>query len=303
MRIGLIQQLHRLPVAGVPRWEAVRDRARTAEAVGFDVFVYEDVLMYKAEDDTYGCWESMTMSGAIAASTETIRFGQSVVNSPYRSPAMTAVMAETLNEISGGRYVLGIGAGNSPQSDYEGFGFPTDKRYSRFAEAIEILHTLLTTGSADFDGDFYRADGAVLDLRGPSPTGPNINIAAGGPKMLRLVARYAHAWNWWGYDETTDQALERLRPIVAELEAACEEVGRDPAEIERTLDVYSVVPPGLEVGDTDLEHPVTGTVGDIAEYLLRFRELGVEEIRVDLTDKSAAGVEAMAPVVDRVHAG
>ena len=196
MRVGLVAQLHGRPGADLnPSWQSLSDLASTAERAGFDMFVFEDVLMYRGEAATDGCWESMTIAGALAASTRTISFGHSVINAPYRNPAMTASMATTLDEVSGGRYVLGIGAGNSPLSDYEGFGFPTDHRYSRFAEAIEIIHTLLRTGRVEHSGEFYSANGAELVLRGPSAQGPEINIAAGGPRMLELVARYADAWN------------------------------------------------------------------------------------------------------------
>ena len=302
MRIGVIAQLHGRPGGALePSWESIKRLATVAERVGFDMFVFEDVLMYRGEDTTSGCWESMTIAGALAASTSRIRLGQSVINAPYRSPAMTASMATTLDEISDGRYVLGIGAGNSPTSDYEGFGFPTDRRYSRFAESIEVIHTLLRTGAVDYDGNFHSARRAELVLRGPSPSGPPINIAAGGPKMLRLVARYGDAWNWWGWDETIDDIIGRMNPLVAELEQACVEVSRDSTEIERTFDLYSVVPPGFSADASELSQPISGSTDEIAETLLSFRALGVDEVRCDLTDKTEAGVEAMAPVVEALH--
>lgn len=302
MRIGVIAQLHGRPGGALePSWESINRLATVAERVGFDMFVFEDVLMYRGDEATDGCWESMTIAGALAASTSRIRLGQSVINAPYRSPAMTASMATTLDEISDGRYVLGIGAGNSPTSDYEGFGFPTDRRYSRFAESIEVIHTLLRTGAVDYDGDFHSAKRAELVLRGPSPSGPPINIAAGGPRMLRLVARYGDAWNWWGWDETIDEIIGRMSPLVAELERACVEVGRDSTEIERTFDLYSVVAPGFSADASAMSQPVSGSADEIAETLLSLRALGIDEVRCDLTDKTEAGIEAMAPVVEALH--
>lgn len=302
MRIGVIAQLHGRPGGALePSWESINRLATVAERVGFDMFVFEDVLMYRGDEATDGCWESMTIAGALAASTSRIRLGQSVINAPYRSPAMTASMATTLDEISDGRYVLGIGAGNSPTSDYEGFGFPTDRRYSRFAESIEVIHTLLRTGAVDYDGDFHSAKRAELVLRGPSPSGPPINIAAGGPRMLRLVARYGDAWNWWGWDETIDEIIGRMSPLVAELERACVEVGRDSTEIERTFDLYSVVAPGFSADASAMSQPVSGSADEIAETLLSLRALGIDEVRCDLTDNTEAGIEAMAPVVEALH--
>lgn len=310
MRIGLINQLHGRPggVVPAPSWESIRSRASIAEAVGFDSFVFEDALLYRSEESTDGVWESVSIAAAVAAVTTRIRLGQSVVNSPYRSPAMMAKIADTLDEISGGRFVLGIGAGNTPDSDYAAFGFPTDKRYSRFAEAIQIIHGLLKNGAIDFDGEFHTAKQCELVLRGPSEAGPPICIAAGGPKMLQLVAKYADGWNWWGSDETIEQREDRLAPIVQTLEQACESQQRDPGTLERSFDLYTVVPeglggPGSDLADLSMKHPVTGSTQQIAEHILSIGELGFDEVRCDVYPKTGAALEAMKPVVEAVHLG
>ena len=303
MRIGLINQLHGRPGSDqpAPSWESIFARARTAEDTGFDIFVFEDALLYRwPEGPTDGVWESTTIAAALATSTSVMRIGHSVVNSPYRSPPLMASIATTLDEISGGRYVLGIGAGNTFDSDYEAFGFPTDHRYSRFAEAIEIIHSLLKTGAVDFDGEFYTAKDAELVLRGPSAEGPPINIAAAGPKMLRLVAKYADEWNWWGWDESQEQIEARFEPIFEMLSLALEEEGRDPESLKRTIDVYSVIPPGIET-EHELENPIVGSAQEIAEFILGLGELGFEEVRCDLVPKSLGAIEAMAPVVELVQ--
>lgn len=302
MRIGLITQLHGRPDSHPPTWDSVRNLALTAEAVGFDSFVFEDALLYRGDDSTDGCWESFSMAAALAVATERLTLGQSVVNTPYRSPGLTAKSAETLHEIAQGRYVLGIGAGNTPDSDYQAFGYPTDKRYSRFAEAIEIIHSLLKTGEVDFEGEFYSLKHAEIVLRGPGDTGPPINIGAAGSKMLRLVARYADSWNWWSWDETLDQIVDRVGPIIADLDRACEEIGRDPDTLGRTFDLYSVVPPGFSGEGTGMGQAVTGGPEPIAEFIGGLGEFGISEVRCDLTEKTAEGVEAMQPVVDIVHA-
>ena len=310
MNIGLITQLHGRPngKTPAPSWESISERATTAEVAGFDMFVFEDALLYRGDEATDGVWESVSIAAAVAATTSRINLGQSVANSPYRSPAMTAKIADTIDEISQGRFVLGIGAGNTADSDYEAFGFPVDKRYSRFAEAIQIIHGLLRNGAIDFEGEFYSAKQAELVLRGPRPEGPPINIAAGGPKMLQLVARYADAWNWWGWDETLEQIDKRLGPIIELLERACEVEERDPSTLGRTFDLYTIVPEGFSrevarAGGLDMEQPVTGTSEAIAEHILSLGELGFEEVRCDLFPKTTAAVEAMKPVVELVHAG
>lgn len=305
MRIGLIVQLSGAPkeASPAPTWGSISATAAAAEAVGFDSFVFEDALLYRSDAATSGVWESVAIAGGLAAMTSRIEFGQSVINAPYRSAAMTAKIAETLDEISGGRYILGIGAGNTPDSDYEAFGFPTDMRYSRFAEAIEIIHRLLKTGAVDFTGRFHAARDAELVLRGPRPAGPPIVIAAGGPKMLRLVARFGDGWNWWVLDHAT--AADRLTPVIEELERACAEEGRDPATLLRTLDLYTVDPLNLAAADeaTAIGSPLSGTPAQIAEVLLGLGDLGFHEVRCDLYPKTPAAVEAMAEVVELVHAG
>jgi alkanesulfonate monooxygenase SsuD/methylene tetrahydromethanopterin reductase-like flavin-dependent oxidoreductase (luciferase family) len=119
--------------------------------------------------------------------------------------------------------------------------------------------------------------------------------------MLRLVARYGDGWNWWGWDETIDDIISRMNPLVAELERACVEVGRDSTEIERTFDLYSVVPPGFSPDASEMSQPVSGSADEIADTLLSLGALGIDEVRCDLTDKTDAGIEAMAPVVEALH--
>ena len=305
MKIGLIAQLHGRPdgATPTPTWGSVKDLAMTAEAVGFDMFVFEDTLLYRGEQTSDGVWESVSIAGAVAEATERIHFGQSVINSPYRSPSMVASIATTLDEISAGRYVLGIGAGNTADSDYEAFGFPTDRRYSRFAEAIGIIHGMLRSGGIDHAGEFYTAKDAELVLRGPHPHGPPINIAAGGPKMLTLAARYADAWNWWVYDEDIEQVTERISSIITTLDEACAAEGRDPASLARTLDLYTVTPPGFDPSEASLENVPSGSSEEIAQFILELGGMGITEVRCDLSDNTQHAVEAMAEVVDLVHAG
>lgn len=274
-----------------------------AEGAGFDSFVYEDALLYRGDEYTDGVWESMAISAALGAATERINFGQSVINAPYRSPGLVASMASTLDEISNGRYILGIGAGNTSDSDYLAFGFSTDHRFGRFAEAIEIIHSLLKTGQAHFHGEYYQVSDSELVLRGPRPLGPPINIAGSGPKMLELVARYGDAWNWWVMSEKFEQAREKLQPLIESLESNLTTAGRSVNEVAKTIDFYSVVPPGFESEVPHIEGALSGSVEEIGEELLNYAELGVSEIRCDLRPQSIGAIEAMEPVVNLLHSG
>ena len=305
MRIGLINELNGRPDGPIapPTWATTLARARAAEEVGFDTFVFEDGLLYRRDDGKYGLWEATTFAAALAASTSGITISTSVINAPYRPPALVAKIAESLDEISGGRFVLGIGAGNT--SDYEAFGLPSDKRFSRFAEAIHIIHALLKDGSVDFTGHFYTVKGAEMVLRGPRSQGPPINIAAGGPKMLELAAKYGDQWNWWGWGETLDQIRTRFTPIVETLEKACEGLGRDPDTLVRTFDLYTVVPTAFagRASEAGIDNPVTGSPEEIADFVLGVGEMGFEEVRCDLWPKTLDAVEALAEVVPLVQRG
>ena len=305
MKIGLYIRLLGRPGTEPPppSWLSVRDHALAAEAAGYDLVVLEDALLYADGGGAIGVWESVSMAAAVAAITSTIGIGHAVINSPYRPPAITAKIATTLDEISGGRYTFGLGLGNTPD-DYALFGIDADPRYSRFAEAIQIIHGLLRDGRTDFEGTYYRAPGAELVLRGPRPAGPPIVIAAGKPRALRLVARYADEWNWWISERDGEP---RLRELVAEMERACEEVGRDPSTLRRSLDVFSVAVPGVpDVAHGSNELQIGGPPDSVADARLAYGALGFDEVRLDLLAPSdVPRTEAIAwtgEVVARVHA-
>ena len=305
MKIGLYIRLFGRPgmTPPAPSWSSVRDQALAAEAAGFDLVVFEDALLYPDDGGSMGVWESVSMVAAVAAVTSRIGIGHAVLNSPYRHPALTAKIAATLDEIAGGRYTFGIGLGNTPD-DYPLFGVDADPRYSRFAEAIEIIHGLLRTGRTEFNGTYYRAPGAELVLAGPRPTTLPIVIAAGKPRAMGLVARYADEWNWWIAER---EGLARLRELVAEMDRTCAEIGRDPGTLRRSLDVFSVAVPGVPEPSADgNELQLSGSPDAIADALLAYGELGFAEVRINLRVPSGAprtdAIAWMRDVVSRLHA-
>jgi len=267
VRVGVIMELSGRPGPdgrSAPSWEELKARAVSAESAGFDTLVYEDALMYRGPTDNVGVWEAVAISGAIAEATSRIEFGPSVFNGVYRNPAMLANVAMTLDEVSGGRFLLGLGAGNTPD-DYEAFGFPTDHRFTRFAEAVDIIHRMIHGEAAYLEGRFWRAAGSETVLRGPRR--PPIIIAAGGPRMMRLTANYADEWNWW---VTLSDSHDDLAAHVRQFDNECEQANTDPASIRRSLDLY-----GMEQGIGPNE---------LAESILAFGALGFGEVRCALRD-------------------
>ena len=135
--------------------------AQTAEQVGFDSVWLGDHLLYDLSVGPRGPWEVWTSLAALAASTERVLLGPLVASAGFHEPTMLAKQAATVDGISGGRLMLGLGAGWN-EREYRAFGFPYDRRVSRFAEAFTIIRTLLAEGEIDFAGEFYRAERCVF---------------------------------------------------------------------------------------------------------------------------------------------
>jgi alkanesulfonate monooxygenase SsuD/methylene tetrahydromethanopterin reductase-like flavin-dependent oxidoreductase (luciferase family) len=212
---------------------------------------------------------------------------------------MIAKKAATLDEISGGRLILGLGAGwNEPE--YKAFGFPFDHRVDRFEEAFTIIRTLLREGKIDFDGRHYQARDCELLPRGPRPAGPPLMVGSNGPRMLELTLPYVDAWNawfaWFGNDP------DKLKPMLAAVDEVCEKVGRDPAEVERTVAV--LVRTSLAEKQTDetdrrgrKSRALMGSPQQIADGLRAFADIGVAHVQLVVEPITAGSIEELAPAL------
>ncbi len=214
-----------------PTWSDVRAVAQAAEGSGLDSVWIADHLLAQMPDGTvHGMQDAWTLLSAVAAVTSRVELGPLVLCSSFRYPGVVAKMAATLDEVSAGRLVLGLGAGwHDPE--YEAFGFPTGHRVSRFAEALEIVARLLRRERVSFEGRYYRLSEAEL-LPAPKRAIP-ILVAGRKPRMLRLTARWADAWNTAWYAEPND----KLQGEIEELEQALEDTGRPAHSLERTLGI------------------------------------------------------------------
>ena len=206
MRVGI-----QLPeVEREVRWPEYLAMARAAEEVGFESIWVGDHLLYSEPER--GPWEAWTLLSALAAVTSTVRLGPLVACAGFHPPALLAKMASTIDEVSGGRFVLGIGSGWN-RREFDAFGIPYDKRVSRFEEAFAIISGLLRGERVSFTGTYHRVDDAVL-LPPPARRTP-IMIGSNGPRMLSIALPEADAWNtWWDdYGNTPEGFLalhERL---------------------------------------------------------------------------------------------
>lgn len=283
------------------------EMARAAEAVGFDsVWACDHLLIHDAPREPQGVWECGALLGALAAVTSRVEIGALVMATSFRNPALTAKLADTVDELSGGRFVLGLGTGRH-EPEHRAFGYPFDRQVDRFEEALQVIRPLLREGRLDFEGRYYRADDCRLIPRGPRPQGPPILIGAlgSGPRILELTARYADRWNGWlTWSRSWPDAIPPLR---AKLDAACEAVGRDPATLERSVAILVRVPgvPArlVSTSPTGAGEPLEGTPEEIAEGLRGFAREGISEVQFILGPNTVRGIEAMAPVLEALDRG
>ena len=284
----------------LPRWRELSRLAVLAESTGFDALFVPDHLVIGhspywgiPEGESRGTWEAWTLLAALAAETRRAAIGAFVVGAGFRNPALLAKMAVTVDEVSGGRLILGLGCGSHPP-EYAAFGYPYDHRVDRFEEVLQILVPLLREGRVDFVGRYHAARACEILPRGPRPAGPPIWIAAYQPRMMRLAARWGDA-----FVTAWHPGVESLREPLARLDDACATVGRDPAALGRTVGVI------VRAGEGPHRPLPMGTLGGtpeaIAAGLLAFRAAGVDHVVCMLDPRTEEGIERFAPVIELVR--
>lgn len=299
IEIGLVLPMGESFVDGsTARWSEIRDLAIRAEEIGLDTVWTADELLWRPEGGrTQGWWECVAMTGAVAAATSRIKVGTWVLSALHRNPGITAKAAETIDEISSGRFVLGLGSGHAGRQAHA-FGLPEDHVFGRFAEAVEIIVPLLRQGRADFEGTFHAARDLEHRPVGPRPGHIPIMMGAKGPKMLQLAVRHADIWSWY-VEERSD--LTEFGPRLATMLEACDAAGRDPATIGRSAGI--VVEPTPVTGAADaIGEPVRGTSEEIADALRAFGAAGYTQVELVLWPPTLAALEALAPVLEFLDA-
>jgi alkanesulfonate monooxygenase SsuD/methylene tetrahydromethanopterin reductase-like flavin-dependent oxidoreductase (luciferase family) len=238
------------------------------------------------------------MTGAVAAATSRVKVGTWILSALHRNPGITAKAVETLDEISGGRFVFGLGAGHAGRQAHA-FGLPEDRVYGRFEEALEIIVPLLRKGHADFEGTFHAARDLEHLPMGPRAGRIPIMIGAKGPKMLHLAALHADIWSWY-VEGRSD--LTEFGPRLAALEAACAEAGRDPATIGKSAGII-VEPTSFTGSAAVLGEPISGSAAQIADELRAFGAAGFTNLELVVWPQSLAALDAMGPVLELLDAG
>jgi probable F420-dependent oxidoreductase len=289
----------------VVRWPEMMALARAAEAAGFDSLWLGDHLLYRSPDrPPRAPWEAWSMLAALAVATERVALGPLVAATSFHAPAMLAKKATTVDEISNGRLILGLGAGWN-EAEYRAFGFPYDHRASRFEEAFTIIRRLLTGEEVTLDGQYYQVERCLILPESRRPGGPPLMIGSVGERMLRATLPFVDAWNAW-YDDFGNDP-ERFGQLNDRVTALCHELGRNPEEVERTAAVLVQLPDGA--GRTTLytggpqAQPITGDPTEIAARLREFAAHGADHLQLVLDPITIEGIEAVVEVLPRAREG
>jgi alkanesulfonate monooxygenase SsuD/methylene tetrahydromethanopterin reductase-like flavin-dependent oxidoreductase (luciferase family) len=268
------------PAASRP-WSDILEGVEYAERTGWHGVWMADHFMQNGDDLTVPVKECLALIAGIVARTERVRVGSMVLGNTYRHPAVVAKAAVTLDEMSNGRFVLGIGAGWQV-NEHEFYGIelpPVGPRLRRFDEACQVMKSLITQERTTFDGTYYQLTDAPCE---PKPTNLPILIGASGEKVaLGIVARYADEWNHWG---RPDLAAEKGKVFATH----CERLGRDPQSVRRSAQTFLEI---LVPGDTEaaerkqrLEdrgaHVIMGSAQEVLDVVAQYPAAGIDEVLV-----------------------
>jgi alkanesulfonate monooxygenase SsuD/methylene tetrahydromethanopterin reductase-like flavin-dependent oxidoreductase (luciferase family) len=274
-------------------WPAYADLARRAEGAGYDSIWVGDHLIYDLPDgSTRGPYEAWTTLAAVAAVTERVEIGPLVASTGFHAPAMLAKLAATVDAISQGRLILGVGAGWN-RREFDAFGFPYDQRVSRFEEALAIITPLLRDGRATFHGQFYDVDDCVLDPRPVRQGGPPIMLGSNSPRMLSIGLPVVNSWNvWWSI---YNNSVERFAEVKAEVDALMPE-GR---YVEATAAVLVTLPEGRGrlMGDTYDAKVTMVTPDGLGDHVRGLAVAGATHLQLVLDPITAGSIDTIGEVL------
>ncbi|HUP54980.1 MAG TPA: LLM class flavin-dependent oxidoreductase [Methylomirabilota bacterium] len=295
--IGIVMPVMQYgPDRVTPRWTEIREIAVRAEELGFDTIWTPDELVWRSDDaPPRGFWDGVSMAGAVAAVTSRATVGTWVMSALHRNAAIIAKTVETLDEISGGRFLFGLGAGHVWPGQAHAFGLPEDNVFGRFEEALEIIVPLLRAGRADFEGTWHAARDLPQQPVGPRPGRIPILIGGNGPRGQRAAARLGDIYSC--YIEERAEVAE-VAPRLASLDAICAEIGRDPATLGRSVgtSVDPTVPAGVKTNQ------LSGSAEEIADGIRAFREAGFSRLELMFNPGTIAALEGLGPVLELVRA-
>jgi len=266
-------------------WSTLLAQTRAGEAAGWDGMWLADHFMPNTDSGTGDVQECLSLLAALAATVPRIRLGSLVLGNTYRHPAVVANQARTIDEISGGRFVLGMGAGWQ-KNEHAKFGIdlpPAPELLRRFDEALQVLRGLRDTERATFAGEFYTITDAPMSPKAPGPL--SILIGGGGEKVMpRIVAHWADEWNVWADPHLFGHKNELIT-------AACEKIGRDPGTVARSTQAMVFLgPDGAEqAAERNASSPaIGGTAAQLTDIVGAYAEAGVDELIIPSANRHGA---------------
>jgi alkanesulfonate monooxygenase SsuD/methylene tetrahydromethanopterin reductase-like flavin-dependent oxidoreductase (luciferase family) len=252
-------------------WPEVAAIARAAEQSGFDSVWVGDHLLYRDDGRPERApWDAWTLLAGLAVATERVTIGPLVACTAFHQPGLLARTAAAVDELSGGRLIVGLGAGWN-ETEFRAFGVPFDRRVSRFEESFEIVRRLLAGERVTYAGSFHQLEDAVL--LPASARCPPLMIGSNGERMLGIALPHVGAWNTW-YD-SYGNTVEGFAVLNRRIDGAAIAAGRDPASIERSACVFVVLDrnaPGRPI-EADAP-PIEGPPERIASHLRELAEAG-----------------------------
>lgn len=291
-----------LPTIGLPmnegysNWSRISSLASEAEEVGFDTVWIPDELLWKFPPDfiPMGTWECVAMASAVAVVTESVTVGTWVLSALHRNPGLTVKVAETIDEISAGRFLFGLGAGHSG-SQGKAFGYPSDHTVGRYEDALNIIVPLLRQGEATHEGEYHSALEQNNTPRGPQGEGMRLVLAGHGPRTVGLAVKHSDIWSGYATKSSLPDAFVDLVHLV---ERTCDEQARDPESLGKSIGVF------LEPSDQGIAEgiglgvPIVGPPSEAAERIHEFAGMGVSMVELVPVPFDENTMDYMAELID-----
>lgn len=286
-------------------WPQLSRLALLAESSGYDSIWLGDHMMYRDDDPSIpasGPFEAWTTLAGLAAITTRVELGPLVASLGFHNPGMIAKMAATIDQISSGRFILGIGSGWN-RAEYLGYGFPYDHRVDRFEESFTVIRQFLETGTSSFKGKHVETEGGLLFPRVVREGGPPMMVGSHGKRMLAITLPYVTMWNAWFEDY--DNSIIQLPRLLTEIDMACELADRDPGTLGKTISPLIT----LRSDDTPARsgrNPATLIHGHDAAALANefngYAELGIAHLQLVLDPINEESIEVVARAIELVRA-